>query len=123
MPDAPVPPSSSSCGVCRIVTTDPVSISKSLDRVFRSLRGPDRSAVRGVFGEWAQIVGEQVAAHVQPVQLDGSALLVQVDEPGWATEMKFLSPIIIERLARAKIVVDRIDVRVEPRNNRGQRSR
>ena len=31
---------------------DPISISNSLDGVVRSLRGPSRTAVSGVFGRW-----------------------------------------------------------------------
>ena len=99
---------------------DPIPISHSLDGVVRSLRGPSREAVSGVFGRWAEAVGEQVATHVRPLKLDERVLVVEVDDPAWATQVKFLTSMITERLQSvANVRVDRIDVRVERRGARG----
>ena len=104
--------------------SDPIPLSSSLDAVVKSLRGPSRAAVGGVFGRWVEAVGDQIAAHVQPVRLDGDALLVEVDDPAWATQVKLLTATIIERLTTvAGVTVTRIDVRVERRAARGQRPR
>lgn len=103
---------------------DPIPLSSSLDGVVRSLRGPSRAAVGGVFGRWTEAVGEQIAGHVQPVRLDSGVLLVEVDDPAWATQVKLIAGTIIERLdAVAGVSVERIDVRVERRAARGQRTR
>jgi predicted nucleic acid-binding Zn ribbon protein len=92
---------------------DPVPISESLDSVMRSLRGTDRIQIGGVFGRWDDAVGPAIAAHVRPVRLDERVLTVEVDDPAWATEVKFLSATITARLAEvAGVIVDRIDVRV-----------
>ena len=102
--------------------SDPIPISTSLDGVVRSLRGPSRAAVGGVFGRWNEAVGEQVAEHVSPVKLDEGLLVVQVDDPAWATQVKFLTGMIIDRLREvAGVSVDRIEVRVDRRNRRGTR--
>jgi predicted nucleic acid-binding Zn ribbon protein len=99
---------------------DPVPISQSLDGVVRSLRGPSRQAVGGVFGRWSDAVGEQIADHVRPLKIDAGLLVVEVDDPAWATQVKFLVPTIIERLRDvAGVEIERIDVRVERRNSRG----
>lgn len=99
---------------------DPVPISSSLDGVVRSLRGPSRRAVGGVFGRWDEAVGAQVAAHVRPVKLDEGVLVVEVDDPAWATQVKFLAPTITQRLAEvAQVTVDRVEVRVDRRSSRG----
>lgn len=101
---------------------DPIPISNSLDGVVRSLRGPSRSAVSGLFGRWDDAVGAQVASHVKPVKLDEGVLVVEVDDPAWATQVKFLTPTIVGRLDEiAKVRVDRIEVRVDRRNARGSR--
>lgn len=101
---------------------DPIPLSHSLDGVVRSLRGPSRQAVGGLFGRWAEAVGEQVAQHVTPLKLDEGVLVVEVDDPAWATQVKFLSATIAERLATvASVRVERIDVRVERRRARGAR--
>lgn len=99
---------------------DPIPISNSLDGVVRSLRGPSRSAVSGLFGRWEDAVGSQVAAHVKPVKLDEGVLVVEVDDPAWATQVKFLTSTITQRLADvAGVRVERIEVRVERRSSRG----
>lgn len=106
------------------MTDDPIPISSSLDGVVRSLRGPSRAAVGGVFGRWVDAVGDQVAEHVKPVKLDGTTLVVEVDDPAWATQVKFLTPMITERLADvAGITVERVDVRVDRRAARGAKYR
>jgi predicted nucleic acid-binding Zn ribbon protein len=97
-----------------------VSLSTALDGVVQSLRGPSRQAVGGLFGRWEEAVGEQVAQHVRPVKLDEGVLAVEVDDPAWATQVKFLAPTIIARLSEvADATVDRIQVRVDPRSARG----
>ncbi len=82
----------------------------------RSLRGPSSKAVGGLFGRWNEAVGEQVAQHVKPIKLDGAVLVVEVDDPAWATQVKFLTAMITERLLEvAQVKVERIDVRVDKR--------
>lgn len=99
---------------------EPVPISSSLDGVVRSLRGPSRAAVGGVFGRWDEAVGAQIAEHVKPLKFDQAVLVVEVDDPAWATQVKFVTPTIIERLRTvAGVVVERIEVRVERRGARG----
>lgn len=92
---------------------DPLPITASLDGIMKSLRGTDRVQIGGVFGRWADAVGENVAAHVKPVRLDQGVLTVEADEPAWATQVKFLSGTIVARLRDvAGVDVERIDVRV-----------
>lgn len=87
--------------------------------MMKSLRGTDRIQVGGVFGKWDVAVGEQIAAHVQPVKLDEGSLLVEADSSTWATQVKFLAETIIGRLRdEAGVNVDRIDVRVASRRRR-----
>jgi predicted nucleic acid-binding Zn ribbon protein len=102
---------------------DPMRLGDSLHEVMRSLR-PDTTAVRqpsastigGVFGRWQEAVGAAVAAHVQPVKLDGTTLVVEVDDPAWATQLRFLEGTVRERLAEVTgAIVERIDVRVARR--------
>ena len=103
-----------------MTSPDPLPISSALDSVVKSLRGPSREAVGGLFGRWREAVGDQVAEHVKPVKLDQGVLVVEVDDPAWATQVKFLTSMIIERLQSvANVRVERIDVRVERRGARG----
>ncbi len=99
-----------------VTDREPIPIGESLDSVMRSLRGPGRQAVSGVFGRWAEVVGPQVADHVTPCKLDGGVLLVEVDDPAWATQLAFMTDTIRERLdSVVGVAIDRIDVRVRGR--------
>ena len=92
---------------------EPIPITASLDGIMRSLRGTDRIQIGGVFGRWPDAVGENVAAHVRPVRLDQGVLVVEADDPAWATQVKFLSGTITARLAEvARVEIERIEVRV-----------
>ena len=101
------------------MSRDPVPLSESLTGVVRSLRGPETtaaagvSAMGGVFGKWNETVGDTIARHVQPVKLDGGTLVVQVDDPAWATQLKFLEANLRERLFEATGArITTFDVRV-----------
>ena len=107
------------------MSRDPVPFSESLNRVVRSLRNDDAttpagspdtqmaSRMGGVFGRWAEAVGDAVAAHVKPVKLDGTKLIVEVDDPAWATQLRFLETTMKQRLLEvAGATIDTIEARV-----------
>ena len=99
----------------------PVPLSDSLAAVVRDLRDDPSGATTvasmgGVFGRWEAAVGAAVAAHVQPIRLDGTRLVVEVDDPAWATQLRFLESTLMARLAEvAGARVETIDVRVRRR--------
>ncbi|MFM8644532.1 MAG: DciA family protein [Actinomycetota bacterium] len=51
-----------------------VTLPGQLSKLLASLGSDDAASVRGVFGAWNDLVGEAVAAHVQPVKLDHATL-------------------------------------------------
>ena len=107
------------------MSRDPIPIGDSLNSVIRSLRNDSPDAVPssqmanqmgGVFGRWAEAVGDAVAAHVKPVKLDGSKLIVEVDDPAWATQLRFLETALKQRLLEvAGATIESVEVRVKGR--------
>lgn len=97
-------------------------ISESLSAVIRSLRNdsPGTAAephlarqMGSVFGRWTEAVGEAVAAHVKPLKLDGTKLVVEVDDPAWATQLRFLETTVKQRLHEiAGADIETIETRV-----------
>ena len=83
---------------------EPVPIRDSMDGVVRALRGGghDARSMGSLFSRWVDAVGQTVADHARPVKLDGDRLLVEVDEPGWATQLRFLEGLgsRLDRLVR-----------------------
>ncbi len=93
---------------------EPVPVTAALDGLLRSLRGgAGRAEVGGVFGKWDEAVGPMLAANVRPVRLEHGTLLVEVDDPAWATQVRFLSDDIRRRLREeAGVDVTALEVRV-----------
>jgi predicted nucleic acid-binding Zn ribbon protein len=67
-----------------------------------------------VFTRWEEVVGEELAAHLRPVRVDGQALVVAVDHPAWATRARMESGLILARLQDlGETSIDRLEVVVE----------
>lgn len=101
---------------------EPTPLRDSLDEVVRGLRGPTPGGAGGaramgtLFSRWTDAVGQLVADHARPITLDGERLLVEVDDPAWATQLRLLEADIVERLRSvAGLQVSRFDVRVKRR--------
>lgn len=59
--------------------------------------GPTDS-LSSVLGAWNDLVGEQVASHATPAAIRKSTLVVQVDESRWATQLKWMSQQILDKV-------------------------
>ena len=76
---------------------EPKRIGESLDKVARRLGAPGAQSLTAVFAHWEEVVGASVAAHARPTSLRDGVLRVEVDEPGWATQLRYLAPDIVRR--------------------------
>ena len=110
--------------------TEPRPVGESLDRLSRSLSGMGAQPLVSVFTEWPKVVGDTLAAHCRPLSLDGTKLVIAVDEPAWATQIRYLETELLRRLAQVVEgpPVQSIEVRVNPgetspkRGSRGGRN-
>lgn len=96
---------------------EPRPVGVSLDRVAAALGVPSASTIVTVFAAWPDLVGESVAARARPRTLKDGTLVVHVDEPAWATQLRWLEADLLARLAEVvgEGQVTRIEVRVAAR--------
>lgn len=100
---------------------EPRPLGLALDAVLQSLQPPGAPAtpaktVGGVFARWEDAVGADIAANARPVRLSDGTLVVEVDEPGWATQLRYLEGQLLERIAAvAGPGVSKIELRVRRR--------
>lgn len=89
----------------------------SLRALSRSLGGPPVEAMSTLFQNWAEVVGEDLAAHTTPVALRAGVLHLEVDHPGWATQLKFLEADLRARVNESvgREVVHSVEVRIRRR--------
>jgi predicted nucleic acid-binding Zn ribbon protein len=89
------------------------AISASLERVARRLGAPPPRVLTAVFSGWEQLVGPEIAAHACPKSLRAGVLVVVVDQPAWAAQLRFMaSDLLIRIRAEADAPeVTKIDIR------------
>jgi predicted nucleic acid-binding Zn ribbon protein len=71
---------------------DPQPLSAALERLVEEQGWQDQSAVAVLMGEWAQIVGQDIAGHVVPVAFTDGELVLQAESTAWATQVRLLLP-------------------------------
>ncbi|WP_203337628.1 DUF721 domain-containing protein [Nocardioides limicola] len=54
--------------------------------------------VHGVFGRWAELVGDDIATHCTPESFAEGRLSVRTDSTAWATQLRLLAPTLLKRL-------------------------
>jgi predicted nucleic acid-binding Zn ribbon protein len=77
---------------------DPQTLDVSLGRLVEDHGWAVDLRVQGIFGRWAELVGEDVARHCQPESFGEGTLVVRTDSTAWATQMRLLAPTVVRRL-------------------------
>lgn len=92
----------------------PRQLSEVLGKVMKRMKVSDEQGAMGLFSHWRQIVGDAVADHASPKRLEKRCLIVEVDEPAWATQLKFLETQLLNTLREhVGNEVDSLDIRVK----------
>lgn len=77
---------------------DPGSMADAFDELTSSM-GWAPSLARAELGEhWADIVGDDVAAHAHPIGFFEGALEIQCDSSAWATQLRLMKKTLLEVL-------------------------
>jgi predicted nucleic acid-binding Zn ribbon protein len=104
---------------------DPQPLTSAIEGLVDSHGWRQRAAMGSVFGRWEQIVGRDLAAHTRPDSFADGELAVTADSTAWATQVRLLAPVLIQRLNTelGDGTVRRVKVRgpVPPRQRGGWR--
>ncbi|WP_243714608.1 DUF721 domain-containing protein [Actinomadura bangladeshensis] len=77
---------------------DPKLFGAAIRDLMASRGWEQRAAVGGVFGNWAGIVGPDLAEHTRPDHFEDGVLTVAADSTTWATQLRLLSSTLVRRL-------------------------
>jgi len=87
------------------------AIAKVLSRIGAS---PSPQTMELVFTRWEEVAGVELAAHLRPMRLQGSTLVVGADHPAWATRARMESERILSRARElGDTTIERIEVVVQ----------
>lgn len=64
------------------------------------LGAPTVDAVVALHERWAEVVGEELAAHARPVAIERGRLSITVDNPAWANHLRWSESDVLARCAR-----------------------
>jgi predicted nucleic acid-binding Zn ribbon protein len=86
-------------GTRRARRDDPERLGQAIGGLLDQQGWQQRAAVGSVFGRWAEIVGQDLAAHTKPDTFADGELAVIADSTAWATQVRLLAPQLVRRLA------------------------
>ena len=91
-PRPPIPPRG------RPRRDDPGLLAGAIDGLLDAQGWQQRAAMGSVFGRWAEIVGQDLAAHTSPESFADGELAVSADSTAWATQVRLLASVLVARL-------------------------
>ena len=77
---------------------DPQPLLSAIDGLLDTRGWQQQAAMGSVFGRWAEIVGQDLAAHTRPDSFADGELAVIADSTAWATQVRLLAPVLLHRL-------------------------
>ncbi|WP_240322674.1 DUF721 domain-containing protein [Austwickia chelonae] len=78
---------------------DPILVGDHLGRLLSERGWQVEVAVGSVISRWPAVVGPEVAQHVAPESFEDGVLTVRADSTSWATNLRYMVPLLLERLA------------------------
>ncbi len=77
----------------------PQTVGSGVERVLKHLNAPKADVVESVFADWERLVGEVIAKHTRPQRITNGVLVLEVDDPAWASEMEWMSEELLRRIS------------------------
>jgi predicted nucleic acid-binding Zn ribbon protein len=78
---------------------EPLVLRDAIAAVNQELGLPDPDALRTFVDAWPELVGPALAQHAIVRSLRDGVCTVEVDSPGWATQLRYLEATVVERAA------------------------
>ena len=80
---------------------DPQTFAAATRDLSKNLGWGKRVAEGAVFGQWATVVGAQIAEHAEPTSLRDGVLSVTAESTAWATQLRMVQSQLLAKIAAA----------------------
>lgn len=89
----------------------PQLLGESLDELIRDRGWREKVKDSDLFAQWKQLVGVDVAEHVQPISFAAGVLTVSAESTAWATQLRLIDQQIIKALAQGGFQVSELIIK------------
>lgn len=72
-------------------------IKGALGKVLKKYNIKDLEEIK-IFSSWEEIVGGKMTVHTRPVKVTNKILYVEVDDPVWLTQLRYMKPDIMDKI-------------------------
>ena len=100
---------------------EPKKLSELLDRTTKRLGGPSSNTSSALFSRWEEVVGPDIAGHTRPVSLHGGTLVLAVDHPAWATQLRYMTSDLLTRISEATGTAEVTDIQLRVAGDQARR--
>ena len=80
---------------------DPQPLGRAAQDLANNRGWSPRVAEGALFGQWEQVVGEQIAEHAQPTALRDGVLTIAAESTAWATQLRMVQAQVLAKIAAA----------------------
>ena len=90
--------------------SDPLPLKQVLDDMIEGRQWNQLLAEGNLFALWAEIVGDEVAEHSEPITLLDGRLTIRASSTAWATQLTLLTPSLLEKITKTApgVLVDEL---------------
>lgn len=99
-------------------TSGPYLIGDAIDEFVDNVGWHQPKALAEFHSSFAQIVGEEIAEHVVIEKFHNGELILRADGTAWATQLKYLTPVMLEKIQQAAPQLGVSSVKVLPPTTR-----
>jgi hypothetical protein len=79
---------------------EPMALRDAVAAVGRELGMPNPDHLANLTASWSTIVGDLLAPHTSVRSVRDNVCTVEVDGPGWATQVRYAQDQLVQRIAR-----------------------
>lgn len=94
---APTVPKRRQTGSITYSGRDPEGLGNVFNRLLSERGWNSPVAVGSVLARWDELVGQEIALHCRPESFDGNTVLVRCDSTAWSTQLRLISPMLIQK--------------------------
>lgn len=80
---------------------DPQLIGEALENFVDSVGWQQPKALADLHAKFPEVVGSETAAHLEIEKFESGELTLRADSTAWATQLKYLTPVLLEKLQTA----------------------